>query len=99
MRKVLASSATAAIRLAQINKFAFSSELQRAKSDQIIGIDLGTTNSCVAIASGNSVQVIENNEGKRTTPSTVAFEVNSSYPLIGQAAKNQVFQKILQEKK
>lgn len=33
--------------------------------------------------------MIENNEGKRTTPSTVAFEVNSSYPLIGQAAKNQ----------
>ena len=40
---------------------------------KIIGIDLGTTNSCVAIMDGKSAKVIENTEGSRTTPSMVAF--------------------------
>ena len=40
---------------------------------RIIGIDLGTTNSCVAIMEGNNPRVIENSEGMRTTPSTVGF--------------------------
>ena len=41
---------------------------------KIIGIDLGTTNSCVAILDGNNTRVIENSEGTRTTPSIVAYQ-------------------------
>ena len=42
---------------------------------RIIGIDLGTTNSCVAIMEGNTTKVIENSEGARTTPSTRSWSV------------------------
>jgi len=54
----------------------------------IIGIDLGTTNSCVAIMEGKLPRVIENSEGHRTTPSIVAY-TNDNEVLVGQAAKRQ----------
>ena len=54
----------------------------------IIGIDLGTTNSCVAIMDGKSPKVIENVEGSRTTPSMVAFS-DGDEKLVGQSAKRQ----------
>ncbi|MCA7121084.1 MAG: molecular chaperone DnaK [Acidibrevibacterium sp.] len=55
---------------------------------KVIGIDLGTTNSCVAIMEGKDVRVIENAEGARTTPSMVAF-TESGERLVGQSAKRQ----------
>ncbi len=55
---------------------------------KVIGIDLGTTNSCVAIMEGKNPKVIENSEGDRTTPSTVAFTKDNEV-LVGQAAKRQ----------
>jgi molecular chaperone DnaK len=55
---------------------------------KVIGIDLGTTNSCVAIMEGKDVRVIENSEGARTTPSMVAF-ADSGERLVGQSAKRQ----------
>ncbi len=55
---------------------------------KIIGIDLGTTNSCVAIMEGTQAKVLENAEGARTTPSVVAF-TDESEKLIGQPAKRQ----------
>ncbi len=57
-------------------------------ADIIIGIDLGTTNSCVAIMEGKTPRVIENAEGHRTTPSIVAY-TNDKEVLVGQAAKRQ----------
>ena len=56
---------------------------------KIIGIDLGTTNSCVAIMDGKSAKVIENTEGARTTPSMVAFSKDGKETLVGQSAKRQ----------
>ncbi|MFT9377115.1 Hsp70 family protein, partial [Komagataeibacter saccharivorans] len=55
---------------------------------KVIGIDLGTTNSCVAVREGDETRVIENSEGARTTPSMVAF-TDSGEMLVGQAAKRQ----------
>ena len=56
-------------------------------SGNVVGIDLGTTNSCVAVMEGTAARVIENSEGARTTPSYVAFK--GSEKLVGLAAKRQ----------
>ena len=53
---------------------------------KVIGIDLGTTNSCVAVMDGDKARVIENSEGQRTTPSVVAFTEDGER-LIGQTAR------------
>jgi len=55
---------------------------------RVIGIDLGTTNSCVAVMEGTQAKVLENAEGTRTTPSVVAFGENDER-LVGQSAKRQ----------
>ena len=55
---------------------------------KVIGIDLGTTNSCVAVMEGATARVIENAEGMRTTPSIVAF-TDDGERLVGQPAKRQ----------
>lgn len=74
---------------------AFDGVSRRFKSDDVgdvIGIDLGTTNSCVSIMEGRTARVIENSEGARTTPSVVAFvhqDAGESERLVGMAAKRQ----------
>ncbi len=55
---------------------------------KILGIDLGTTNSCMAVMEGGEPVVLENSEGARTTPSVVAFS-KTGERLVGQAAKRQ----------
>src|SRR2546422_1425342 len=55
---------------------------------KVIGIDLGTTNSCVAVMEGKAAKVIENSEGRNTTPSIVAF-TDDGERLVGQPAKRQ----------
>ena len=55
---------------------------------KVIGIDLGTTNSCVAVIEGKTSRLIENAEGLRTTPSIVAFAKDGER-LVGQPAKRQ----------
>lgn len=59
-----------------------------AKKEYVIGIDLGTTNSCVSIMDGKEPKVIANSEGVRTTPSIVAF-TDKGDKLVGQPAKRQ----------
>src|SRR5205085_3497189 len=63
-------------------------ETSRRHMSKIIGIDLGTTNSVVAIMEGKEVKVITNPTGSRTTPSVVGF-TESGERLVGQRAKNQ----------
>ncbi|MEG1215000.1 MAG: Hsp70 family protein, partial [Leclercia sp.] len=55
---------------------------------KIIGIDLGTTNSCVAVMDGTTARVLENAEGDRTTPSIIAYTQDGEI-LVGQPAKRQ----------
>ena len=62
--------------------------LEILKMGKIIGIDLGTTNSCVAVLDGDSVRVIENAEGDRTTPSIIGYTAEGE-TLVGQPAKRQ----------
>ena len=52
---------------------------------KVIGIDLGTTNSCVAVMDGKNPKIIENSEGARTTPSMIGFAEDER--LVGQSAK------------
>ncbi|OYD17584.1 molecular chaperone DnaK [candidate division WOR-3 bacterium JGI_Cruoil_03_44_89] len=61
-----------------------------AKKERVIGIDLGTTNSCVAIVDGSERVVIPNPEGGRTTPSVVAFSTKTKEWVIGPSAKRQM---------
>lgn len=63
-------------------------QFSSVKQGVIIGIDLGTTNSCVALMEGSTPKVIENSEGMRTTPSVVAF-TKEGEKLVGAAAKRQ----------
>ena len=56
---------------------------------KIIGIDLGTTNSCVAVMEGNEPKVITNSEGDRTTPSVVGYKSDTER-VVGKPAKNQM---------
>jgi molecular chaperone DnaK len=74
--------------MADVLERSLSLHERRAIMAKAIGIDLGTTNSCVAVVEGKNVKVIENAEGGRTTPSMVAF-TDSGEILVGQTAKRQ----------
>src|SRR3989338_1636844 len=71
-----------------IHKFNIKQEKTMAKKAKVIGIDLGTTNSCVAVMEGSEPKIIPNQEGARTTPSVVAFTKDGEV-LVGQVAKRQ----------
>ena len=71
-----------------LKQFTKSTLKNFSSSSKIIGIDLGTTNSCISIMEGGTPKVIENNEGMRTTPSVVAF-IEGGNQLVGLPAKRQ----------
>ena len=86
-----ASSRLPAHSSVQIQRATFTSTKSAAlqpDAGDIIGIDLGTTNSCVAVMEGKAPRVIENSEGARTTPSVCAY-VEDGSQLIGMPAKRQ----------
>merc|ERR1719188_1010189 len=68
--------------------FVAASAALRSKAGSIIGIDLGTTNSCVAIMEGSTPKILENSEGMRTTPSIIA-QTSDGQRLVGVPAKRQ----------
>ncbi len=75
-------------RLASIQRPHGQNQKETTLMSKILGIDLGTTNSCMAVMDGSESTVLENSEGARTTPSVVAFAKNGER-LVGQAAKRQ----------
>ncbi|GKC13516.1 heat shock 70 kDa protein, mitochondrial, partial [Tanacetum coccineum] len=77
-------------KLKKTNRVNFAENLisSRPLGNEVIGIDLGTTNSCVSVMEGKSAKVIENAEGARTTPSVVAFNQKGEL-IVGTPAKRQ----------
>mmetsp|Transcript_1538 Transcript_1538/g.2146 ORF Transcript_1538/g.2146 Transcript_1538/m.2146 type:complete len:693 (-) Transcript_1538:148-2226(-) len=85
---ISATAPAAATAAAFGRTFGNSLRMKSTDAGDVIGIDLGTTNSCVAIMEGRNARVIENSEGARTTPSVVAF-TDDGTRLVGMAAKRQ----------
>lgn len=85
MQRIVSGITSRAVRQSLWNQTRYSSKYPAG--DEIIGIDLGTTNSCVAVVKGSTADVIENAEGKRTTPSVVAFK--NGKMIIGEPARRQ----------
>jgi len=84
----LLASSPVVVKPIQIHNGFLSRQWISTDSGDVIGIDLGTTNSCVAIMEGRNARVIENSEGARTTPSVVAFTADKTR-LVGMAARRQ----------